>query len=518
MTSAPLFSIVSPIYDTPLDVLGEMIHSVTSQGFPHWELILVDDVSPDQRVRDVLAEAAAADPRVRVILRETNGGISAASNDGLAAATGTYLALLDHDDLLVHGALAKIAAVLIESPEIDYLYTDEDKIDKDNHLYDRFDKPDWSPERLRAHMYTGHLSVFRLSLVRDVGGFDSEFDGSQDHDLVLKVTERAAVIHHLPEVLYHWRALPKSTASSGNAKPYTWDAGLAAVTAHVKRIGLDAVVEQGPWFGIYATHRQFDENLTVSVIIPTRGGRGVIGSRERVYVVEAVRSLVSHAGHDRYEIVVVADEVTPEAVLDELRDIAGTRLVIVPYAKEFNYSEKCNLGFLHSTGDIIVMLNDDIEVITENFIPELCAPLAEADVGMTGAYLIYENGWVQHAGHRYARRHFMHAFSNNKLGDTGPFCALLVDREVSGLTAACVALRREVYEEVGGLSQQLPVNFNDVDLSLKLRSAGYRLLWLNRVKLYHYESKTRVAVVHQFEVDRLRARWGVPDRDAFSHE
>jgi glycosyltransferase involved in cell wall biosynthesis len=514
----PFFSIVTPVYNTPLDVLAATIQSVTSQAWPSWELLLIDDVSPDSAVRDALAEAASHDSRIRVILREENGGISAASNDGIAAAEGEFMVLLDHDDLLAHGALAQVAGVLQKNPEVDYLYTDEDKIDEDGKRYDEFRKPDWSPERFRAQMYCGHLSVLRLALVREVGGFDSRYDGSQDHDLVLKVTEKARQVYHLPEVLYHWRAIATSTASSGNAKPYTWDAGVRAVQAHVDRVGIDATVTKGSWFGTYAIKRTFDPSHRVSVIIPTRGTGGFVHGESRVFLIEAVRSLLAHTEHKNLEIVVVADAETPQAVLDELAEVAGETLLLVPYTKPFNYSEKCNLGFLASTGDIVVLLNDDVEVIGDNFIEELCAPLAQDNVGMTGAYLVYENGSVQHAGHRYGERGYKHAFSDNNFGDPGPFCALMVDREVSGLTAACVALRREVYQEVGGLSEQLPLNFNDVDLSLKIRSAGYWLVWLNRVQLFHYESKTRVAIVHQWEVDIMRARWGVAERDSFAHE
>jgi glycosyltransferase involved in cell wall biosynthesis len=513
MTSAePLFSIVTPVYDTDTTVLAETIQSVVDQPWKSWELILVDDKSPDARVREYLA--TVTDPRIVVIERPVNGGISEASNDGIAAARGEFLVLLDHDDLLGEDALGVVARALAEDPEIDYLYTDEDKIDEDGVRFDPFLKPDWSPERLRAQMYTSHLSVMRLSIARSVGGFDSSCDGSQDHDLVLKVTEQARTVHHVPEILYHWRALPQSTASSGDAKPYTWDAGLRAVGRHVERIGLDASVERGPWFGTYAVHRRLSPDIAVSVVIPTRGSSGTVGGETRVFVVEAVRSLLEST-HPRLEIVVVADESTPEEVLARLRSLAGDRLVVVPFTGEFNFSRKCNAGVLASSGDYVVLLNDDVEVIAPELIEELCAPLMQADVGMTGAYLVYEDGRVQHAGHVYADRGYKHAFSENRLGDPGLFCALMVDREVSGLTAACVALRRDVYERVGGLSEELAVNFNDVDLSLKLRGAGYRLVWLNRAQLHHFESQSRVADVKQWELDRIRARWGIPVRDPY---
>lgn len=511
----PLFSIVTPVYNTPVDVLRLTIDSVVRQSWRDWELILVDDHSSDPDVLTALHEASASDSRVHVVARAENGGISSASNDGLNAATGQFLVLLDHDDVLAHGALARIAEVLLDHEDIDFLYTDEDKVDEKGNRYDAFAKPDWSPERLRGQMYTGHLSVMRMSLVRKVGGFDSAFDGSQDHDLVLKVTEQSKRIYHLPEVLYHWRSLPESTASSGEVKPYAWDAGVRAVSAHLARVGIDAKAERGSKPGTYVLRRAFDSRTTVSVIIPTRGGRGTVLGAERVFVVEAVRSLLANTRHEALEIVVVYDSVTPRTVLEELSRIAGSTLTLVEYDRKFNYSEKCNLGFVASSGEVIILLNDDVEVLSEGFIEEMAAPLAEGGVGMTGAYLLFEDGQIQHGGHQYAERHYRHAFHGFKDGDSGPFSALLIDREVSGVTAACAAITRTLYAEVGGLSEALPANFNDVDLCLKVQAAGQRILWLHGVKLYHFESRTRVPRVHQWEVDRARARWGVRYIDPF---
>lgn len=516
MATEPLFSIVTPIYNVALTILAETIHSVTAQAFEDWELILVDDNSEGSDIRDYLLQAQRLDPRIVVIFRSSHGGVSRASNDALAAASGVFLVLLNHHDLLAHGALAKVAAVLESNPDVDYLYSDEDKIDIFGNHSQTFAKPDWSPERLQSQMYCAHLSVIRLELARDVNGFNPEFDGSEDHDFVLRVTERARKVHHLAEVLYHWRLIPESGALSGQANPNAWDAGLEAVRAHVKRVAIDATVERGEWFGTYAVNRRLSPQTRVSVIIPTCGTVGVVGGVERVFVVEAVRSVLAKTTHAALEFVVVADATTSDPVLAEIRALVGEQLVVVTYDKSFNFSEKCNLGFLSSSGDIVVMLNDDVEVDSENFIEELCGPLAEESVGMTGAYLLYEDDTVQHAGHSYTERGYKHVYRGLARDDPGPFAALAVDREVSGLTAACIAIRREVFAEVGGFSERFPVNFNDVDLSMKLRGAHYRLLWLHRVSLYHFESQSRVAEVHPWEVDRLRARWGTQERDAYS--
>ena len=511
---APFFSVLTPVYDPPLAALSAAIESVRAQTFRDWELILVDDASTSDAVRALLARAAAGEERITVIERAANGGIVASSNDAVRAARGQFLALLDHDDVLVPHALEHVHAVLAESPEADYVYSDEDKIDAEGERYDEFRKPDWSPERLRGQMYTGHLSVLRASLVRDVGGFRAGYDGSQDHDLVLRVTERARQVVHVPEVLYHWRVVPGSAAGDTEAKPYAWVAGRRAVQDQLDRLGIAGTASYGRVPGTYRIERIADPSTSVSVIIPTRGSSGLVWGERRSFVVEAVASVLARTSLP-VEFVVVYDVETPPDVLERLRQLAGDRLVLVPFVEPFNFSAKCNAGFIASTGDVVVLLNDDIQAITEGFLEQLVAPLAEHDVGMTGARLLFANGRLQHGGHVYRDGHLGHAFLGASPDDPGPFAALWVNRECSGLTAACVALRRETYEEVGGMCEELPGNFNDVDLAYKVRGTGARLLWLANVELYHFESQSRDRVVHQWEYDFVTRRWSVPRRDVF---
>lgn len=513
--TSPLFSIVTPVYDPALDVLQDTIDSVSHQTWTDWELILVDDASPNEAVRELLRRAAAADSRVRVVERPTNGHIVAASNDGIAAARGEFIALLDHDDQLTPRALAAMAAAIDDHADADYLYSDEDKLADDGTFYDAFAKPDWSPERLRGQMYTGHLSVLRTSLVREVGGFHHGFDGSQDHDLALRVTERARAVVHVPEILYHWRAVTGSTAQQAEAKPYTWEAGVRAVQAHCDRVGIDATVEFGRWSGTYRLRRRLDPTRRVSVIIPTRGSEAIVWGERRAMVVEAVRSLLAHAGHDNLEVVVVHDHDTPAAVLDVLSHLADDRLRLVRYDKPFNFSEKCNLGGLAATGDILLFLNDDIEITSDDFVPTLCGPLLEPDVGLTGAKLYFADTTIQHAGLALHGNHYRHAYRSHPGSAPGPFTALVVNRECAGLTAACVALNRAVFDEVGGFSEQLHNNFNDVDLSLKIGRSGYRRVWVHDAEAFHFESQTREAVVSADELHFMRSRWGVLPRDPY---
>lgn len=502
------FSILTPVFDPPVDALRAAVESVLAQTYRDWQLVLVDDRSPNPEVQAALDEFATRDPRIVVHRRDENGGIGAASQDALDHADGDFVALLDHDDLLAAHALDSVAAVLRDDPEADYVYSDEDKVDGEGLLFDRFAKPTWSPERLRSQMYTAHLSVIRTTLAREVGGFRPGFDGSQDHDLALRVTERARRIVHIPEVLYHWRVVPGSTAAHPQAKNYAWDAGRRAVADHVARIGMDATVEFGPLPGTYRLERRLPAERRVSIVIPTRGSSGLVWGQRRCFVVDAVRSALEHTRHRNVEIVAVCDSGTPPQVLADLDAVAGDQLVVVPYAEPFNFSRKCNVGFLAATGDVIVLLNDDVDVLSDRWLENLCAPLEDPSVGLTGAKLFYSDGTMQHAGHLYDRHEYSHAFLGAAPDSTVGFSALHIDREASGVTAACAAIRRDTYEEIGGFCEDLPGNFNDVDFSFKVASTGRRIVWLAHVELFHFESRTREPTVHSWEHERVLGRWG----------
>jgi O-antigen biosynthesis protein len=502
--SAPLFSIVTPVYEPPVDVLSDTIASVLAQECEDWEWILVDDCSPTEAVRELIRDHASRDPRIRLVERETNGHIVAASNDGIDAARGEFIVLLDHDDLLTSDALSTNAQRIERGEDIDYLYSDEDKVDDEGNLYDEFRKPDWSPERLRGQMYTSHLSVMRTEVVRRVGGFREGYDGSQDHDLALRVGEVARHVVHIPEVLYHWRAVVGSASADINAKPYATIAGAKAVQDHMDRLGLAAKVGQGPVPGHYRITRSLDPAVRVSVVIPTIGQSDLIWGSRRVMVVEAVRSLLARTSHPNLEIVVVYDVPTPESVLRELEEIAGDKLVLERFTRPFNYSEKMNVGCLRASGDRLVFLNDDIEVISDGWLEQLVAPLDEPDVGT-----------VQHAGHAYGRGHYLHPYRDSPRVSYGPFGALIINREASGVTAACAAMRRNTFVEVGGFCEALPANFNDVDLCYKVLGQGERIVYVASVELYHFESRSRERAVHDWERAIVRGRWGIPQLDPY---
>lgn len=516
MKATPRFSIVTPVYRPRTDHLQQTIDSVHEQTFEDWEWILVDDASDDASVVEVLRRAEQLDSRIHVVERKENGHIVAASNDGLARAQGEWIVLLDHDDLLLPDSLQEIDHAIRENPNAGYVYTDEDKVDDAGEFSGAFQKPDWSPERLRHQMYLGHLSALRHDLVKKVGGFHKGFDGSQDHDLALRVTEISDKVVHIPKILYHWRMVPGSAAGDPNAKDYATVAGIKAVQEHLNRIGRSHdVVGETIVAHTYRTQRSFNSSTRVSAIIPTRGTAALVWGERRILVVETVRSLLSHTKHSDLEIVVVYDTDTPDEVMAELREICGSKLVERRYDKEFNFSEKCNLGYLASTGDTLIFLNDDMEIKSQNFVEDLCAPLEEADVGMTGAHLTFSDGRIQHAGLITQGTDFVHAYLGLPEGDLGYFGELVFDHEVSGLTAACIGIRRTVFEEVGGFNMALPSNFNDVDFGNKVRAVGYRLVWLADVRATHFESLSRVNTVRGWEVQFVLDRWGRPKWDHY---
>jgi GT2 family glycosyltransferase len=505
----PRFSVLTPTYDTPADVLRAMLESVRRQSFGDWELCLVDDCSPDPAVVPMLESAAAEDPRIRVQRREQNGGIVAASNDALAMARGEFVALLDHDDELHPDALAHVDEALRRDPRADYVYTDEDKIDRGGRHSGPFFKPDWSPERMRTQMYSCHLSVLRRSLVEEVGGFDPAFEGSQDWDLVLKVTERARAVLHVPRVLYHWRMLETSTAGGGeDAKPWAFEAGKRAVQAHCERIGLPAVVERDAAdAGVYHLRPQLHEQPPVSIVIPTAGGRREVRFEDTVLVSHCVRSIVERSSYENYEIVCVVDTSAPPQVSRELEEIAGERLRLVPYDRPFNFSEKINAGAARSTGEHLILLNDDVEVATPDWIERMAMYSGLEGIGAVGGRLVLQDGRLQHVGVRFEKGLPGHPFHGYRGDYKGYGNAVPIAQNCLAVTAACLISRRELFEQVGGFDPAFPVNYNDVDFCLRLRERGQRVVYDPDLLMVHFESSSRSSEVEDWEKELLKQRW-----------
>ncbi|MFN8215855.1 MAG: glycosyltransferase [Solirubrobacterales bacterium] len=508
--AAPRFSVLTPVYNTPAPVLWAMLESVLTQTFGDWELCLVDDCSTEPHVAQMLAAAAARDPRVRFERRAENGGIVAASNDALAMARGEFLAMLDHDDELHPDALALVHEAILATPEADYVYTDEDTIDENGRHAGGFFKPDWSPERMRTQMYTCHLSVFRRSLVEEVGGFDPEFEGSQDWDMVLRVTERARRVLHVPRVLYHWRTLPTSAAGGGEAaKPWAFEAGKRAVQAHCERIGLQArVARDAEDPGVYHLEPALEAEPLVSIVIPTRGSVREIRYEPVVLVEHCVREIVERSTYGNYEIVVVYDTSTPADVTASLRRIAGDRLTLVPYDRPFSFSAKINLGAIRSQGEHLLLLNDDIEISpTPDWIERMVMYSGLPEIGAVGGRLLWEDGRLQHVVVRFhggLPGHLYRGFSGDFPGYANN---VRIAQNSLSVTGAALMTRRELFDEVGGLSTAFPVNYNDIDYCLKQYSKGRRIVYDPDLILLHFESSSRSTDVEEWEIERLSDRW-----------
>jgi O-antigen biosynthesis protein len=502
----PLLSVLMPVYNPPEPYLREAIESVIGQTFADWELVVVDDGSSADHVGSVLARASEADRRITVLRNDVNAGIVATTNTALAASRGEFVAFMDHDDVLDPEALERCAEALASADDVDLVYTDEDRLDLDGGYVSTFLKPDWSPERLRSQMYVGHLSVMRRELVAGLGGFRAGFDGSQDYDLALRVSEQARRILHVPEVLYHWRLTPGSV--SMEAHPVVFDAARRAIEEHTERIGMPSWVEQVRPEGVYRVHRQVRGEPLVSLIIPTRGSRGSVHGEDRIFILSAVRSVLETSTYKNLEFVVIADRSMDVEIAEQLEDLLGQQLTLLWYDRPFNYSHKTNLGVAAARGEYLLLLNDDIEVISPDWIEVFLGLAQQDDVGLVGAMLYFEDGTIQHAGHVYYDQGLGHVALRAFRGQPGPASGLFVEREVYGVTGACAMISYRDYVTVGGLCQKLPVNFNDVDLSLKVRQAGLRIVWTPHAELFHYESKSRVPVVLASELEIITRRWG----------
>jgi len=509
MAEAPprvYFSLITPVFNPPRHAFEDCVTSVLNQTYTSWQWCLVDDCSTEPWIKHRLAELQALDERIVVHFRTSNGGIAEASNDALGLSLGEFVAFLDHDDVLHHEALEQVHGVLSLRDEIDFLYTDEDKIDQHNMFYEHFAKPKWSPERLLGQNYCSHLSVARTQLVNDVGRFRTGFEGAQDYDLFLRLTERAREIAHLPKTLYHWRAGSGSTALAQNEKPYAHLAAVEAVKSALVRRKIKATVSAADPWPYQRIIREVPQEPLISIIIPTCGTYKTVFGVETCLVINAVESILSKSSYRNYELLVIIDNDTSERVWDGLRSIRDSRVHLVRYDKPFNFASKCNLGSVLSRGEHLLMLNDDTEVIDEHWLHTLVGYLEEPDVAMVGPMLLLEDGRIQSAGH--SNNPSPHNFrSGASAGDPGEFGVLTIARETSGITGACALIRKTVYDEVGGMSPVFPKAFNDVDLGFKILEAGYRIIWTPHTRVYHFETASRDPEVDSEEVVLLLDRW-----------
>lgn len=480
---APKISVVVPVFNPPAAFLDATIRSVLDQTYPNWELCLADaSTRPD--VRPVLDKYAAADPRVRVEFLAENGGIVGNSNAALAAATGEYVALLDHDDTLAPFALYEVAAALDAAPDADFLYSDEDKLDRDGRRVEPNFKPDWSPETLRSRNYVCHLTILKRTLVEEIGGFRPGFDGAQDHDLVLRAGERARRIVHIPHVLYHWRIHDQSTAGNKASKNYAYEAGRRAVADHLDRLGVAAAVHPGPVLGTYQVVYHLRTQPLVSVVVPNKDNPDLLA--------RCVDSLAK-GSYANYELLVVENGSTRPETFAYYRELAKQpHARVLEWARPFNYAAVNNFAAGRARGELLLFLNNDIEAISPDWLEALVKVAVQPGVGAVGAKLYYADDTVQHAGIVVGMGGVAgHGFLNFPRQAAGYMQRLLFTQNVAAVTGACLLCPKSVFDAVGGFDEGFVLAFNDVDLCLQILRKGYRVVWTPDAELYHLESKTR---------------------------
>nr|WP_248628601.1 glycosyltransferase family 2 protein [Enterococcus cecorum] len=485
----PKISILMPVYNVEQNWLEKCIQSVQNQFYPNWELCMADDCSTDESVRPTLEKYAQSDERIKVVFRSENGHISRATNSALEIATGEFVALLDNDDELAPIAFYEVVKALNENPELDLIYSDEDKIDMQGNRFDPAFKPDWSPDLLLGTNYISHLGVYRRSIMNEIGGFRPGFEGSQDYDLVLRFTEKTTAqrIHHIPKVLYYWRILPTSTAADQSTKGYAFEAGLKAVQEALVRRGIKGTAHHAAGNGLYDVEYEVLSTDLVSIIIPTRDGYDDM--------LRCLNSIVAKTSYPNYEII-VADNGSTDERMEKLyakfKGQLGERFRVESIDIPFNYSRINNLAAQKAKGKYLLFLNNDTEVITPGWITKMVSFAQFERIGMVGAKLYYPNQTIQHAGVIVglggAAGHCHHTYPK---GDFGYFGKLEINVNYLAVTAACCMIRKADFEQLGGFEEELTVAFNDVDLCLREYEAGHDNVWLHGVELYHYESQTR---------------------------
>lgn len=499
----PLFSVVMPVYRPPIEFLLRSIESVRTQTNPSLELCVCDDASNDPELTSTLLALAKSDRRMKVVRREHNGGISAATNDAIASASGEFIVFLDNDDELAPEALAEMAAAIAANPEVDLLYSDEDKIDEHGERRDPTLKPDFSPDFLASSNYLCHLTVVRRSLLEEIGGLCSALDGSQDYDLVLRASERARSIVHVPKILYHWRAHAGSAALSAEAKPWAFEAGHRALEAMLERRAISGHVEDHPRYrGIYHVRRDILAPLSVSIIITFRD--------EPAMLARCVASLVEDPGYDHFELVLVdnASELPETATVVEQLAAADRRVRLLTDPRPFSWSAINNAAAATCESDILLFLNNDIEARSPGWLQALVEHAQREEVGAVGARLLYPDGTIQHAGVVLGMSHGAAHVLQGLPGDQPGYQAMAVlTRNTTAVTGACLMTRRELFEAIGGFDEQLPVAFNDIDYCLRLRAKGLLVVYTPLAELIHYESKSRGHADDRKEIPLFRSRW-----------
>ena len=504
----PKISIIIPMYNTPVNFFKELVDSLIEQTYSNWELCLADG-SPEKN--EELKSIYEKDSRIKYKFLGENKGIAGNTNEALKLATGEYIGLLDHDDLLPKFSLYEIVKCINKNPEVEFIYTDEDKFEKlGGKRYDPYFKSDFAPDTLRANNFICHFSIFKKELMDKLEGFRKEFDGAQDYDILLRMSEEAKNIIHIPKILYHWRVHEQSTAKSGGtAKPYAYEAGIKAIQSHIDRLGLKGTVEHGNTLGTYKINYEIIGNPKVSIIIPNKDYISTLKV--------CLKSLKKLTTYENYEIIIVENNSEQEETFNYYKKIDGKDKIKVVYypEKEFNYSKIINFGVKNSSGEYIVQLNNDTELLTPNWLQEMLMFAQREDVGAVGVELFYPDKTIQHAGIIVGIGGVAgHVFKNIPHNMHGYFSKDAMIQNLSAVTAACMMAPKAIYDEVGYMDEKFKVAFNDVDFCLKIREKGKLIVYNPYVQFIHYESKSRgfedtpeKQARFKNEIDRFYEKW-----------
>lgn len=494
----PKISIVVPLYNTDTEFFRELLYTVHCQTYSNWELCLADGSNePLEEIKSMVKK----DKRIKYKFLGENKGISENTNEAIKMATGDYISLLDHDDILDITALYEVVKVINENPETDFIYSDEDKFHFiDEPYFAPHFKPDYAPDTLRAINYICHYSVFKKTLLDEIGGFKSEFNGAQDYDIILRATEKAKKITHISKVLYHWRIHKDSTALNQEAKPYTIEAGKRAIEEHLTRIGLNGIVSEGKAPGTYVIDYEVIGKPKVSILIPNKDGKDILE--------QCLKSIFDKTTYENYEVVIIENNSETEEIFEYYEELKkNPKVKIIEYKeKGFNYSSIINFGVKNADGEYIIQLNNDTELITPNWLERMLGFCQREDVGGVGVKLYYPDKSIQHAGVIVGCLQVAaHVFRGLPFDKQGYFCKENMIQDLNAVTAACIMTKKSMYEEIGYMNEKFAVAFNDIDFCLNIRNTGKLIVYDPYVEFIHYESKTRGSDMAPDKVERFQS-------------
>lgn len=481
----PLFSIIIPTYNVNRELLSECLDSIINQSYDNFEVCIADDCSSLKETRETLEEYRKKDKRIKVKYRERNGMISAASNSALGLSKGEFIVLVDNDDIIEKDSLYYIALALNKNKDYDLIYTDEDKIDFKGNIMEPHFKPDYSPDTFMAVNYICHLTCIRKKLVDKIGGFRSEYDGSQDYDLFLRILDNTDRVYHIPKVLYHWRQTPTSTAGYLGNKSYAYVAGKKALEDTLKRRRIKGKVIDNPRVSTYLIKYE-NNNELISIIIPMKDKANITR--------KCLTSIYEKSNYRNFEVILIDNNSSEQDTFDMIQEYDNKydNFRCIRLECEFNYSYVNNKGVAVAKGEYILFLNNDTEVIDGNFLEDMLGYARQEHVGCVGIKLLYPDKLVQHAGVVLGYGGFAgHIYVALSDDDNGLFGRLTMPYNYTAVTAACLMVSKKKFLAVGGFDENLKVALNDVDLNLKILNKGYYNVCLSHIKMYHYESKSR---------------------------